>query len=98
MNLATAALEHAEQIARLHSASWQATYADVLTPDYLALTAPAERKAIWQQRLYKPRSNQIVLVAHANGQLQGFACAYAGEHAEWGSYLDNLHVAHGHQG
>ncbi|GGP27613.1 GNAT family N-acetyltransferase [Silvimonas amylolytica] len=92
MKLAPAAIEHAEQIAILHANSWQATYADVLAPDYLAHTVPAERKAIWLQRLYKPRSNQVVLIAHASGRVHGFACAYVGEHAEWGSYLDNLHV------
>jgi ribosomal protein S18 acetylase RimI-like enzyme len=98
MHIVTAAESHAEAIAALHSASWAATYNDVLSADYLASTVPQERQQIWRDRLGTPRRNQVVLVAEDGDQLIGFTCLYLAEHAEWGSYLDNLHVSHAWQG
>lgn len=98
MNITSATITHAEQIAALHSASWFTTYSDVLTPTYLQLTAPLERRKIWHDRLFNPKENQIVLVAEDDEKVIGFACCYFAEHPEWGSYLDNLHVDSKHQG
>lgn len=98
MNITFASSEHAEQIAALHAASWAATYSDVLSPLYLQDVVPTERLAIWQERFKNPRENQFVLVAKEDGVVVGFACAFVGEHSDWGSYLDNLHVKKSHQG
>lgn len=98
MNIDFASSEHAEQIAALHAASWAATYSDVLSPYYLEHVAPTERLAIWQERFEKPKVNQFALVAIEAGGVVAFACAFVGEHSDWGSYLDNLHVKPSHQG
>lgn len=88
----------APAIAALHAASWSLTYAEVLNPDYLREDVPAERLAVWQRRFASPAPNQAVFVAEQAGSLVGFACVFVAEHAEWGSYLDNLHVAASHHG
>lgn len=98
MNIDIASSEHVEQIAALHAASWAATYSDVLSPCYLERVAPAERLAIWQERFTNPKVNQFALVAKEAGAVVAFACAFGGEHPDWGSYLDNLHVKQSHQG
>ncbi len=98
MNIDFASSEHAEQIAALHAASWAATYSDVLSPYYLERVVPTERLAIWQERFENPKANQFALVALEAGVVVAFACAFVGEHSDWGSYLDNLHVKPSHQG
>jgi len=90
--------EDAAAIAALHAASWSRTYAEVLDPAYLRERVPAERGALWQLRFASPKANQQVFVVEVAGEVVGFACVFLAEHAEWGSYLDNLHVARGHQG
>lgn len=93
-----ACVSDAEWIAALHAASWQATYASVLQEAYLRDAVPAERSAVWRQRLSDPRPNQRVLVAVESDQVVGFTCAFIDEHAVQGSYLENLHVASQAQG
>lgn len=98
MNINFASSEHAEQIAALHAASWAATYSDVLSAFYFERVVPTERLAIWQERFEDPKVNQFTLVAKEAGGVVAFACAFVGEHSDWGSYLDNLHVKQSHQG
>ena len=88
----------AKTIAALHAASWQVTYRDALSADYLQRTVFAEREAVWTERFTSPKQNQCVLIAEDERDVIGFACAFAAEHAEWGSYLDNLHVKQSRQG
>ncbi len=98
MNLRPATPEDAVSIADLHTASWRATYSAVLTPAYLEQTVPVERRELWRQRMAFPRPDQQVLLIEQGNQLAGFACAFAGESVQWGSYLENLHVAAAFQG
>ena len=98
MNISIASSEHAEQIAALHATNWASTYREDMSAAYLQYVAPTERLAIWQERFNNPRENQLVLVASENEVLVGFACAFVGEHSDWGSLLDNLHVKQSHQG
>jgi ribosomal protein S18 acetylase RimI-like enzyme len=98
MILRTADADDAPAIAALHAASWSQTYADELSPAYLRDEVPAERLAVWQRRFANPRANQHVLVVQAQADVVGFACVLVAEDPEWGSYLDNLHVAAAHQG
>jgi ribosomal protein S18 acetylase RimI-like enzyme len=98
MKIYSASFEHADAIAALHALSWSQTYNDVMTPTYLHTVVPIERQSVWRQRLIAPKENQVVLIAEQDGALIGFACAFIGEHANWGSYLDNLHVSASHQG
>ena len=73
------------------------TYQDTLSEDYLQQTVLADREAVWTERLASPKANQCVLLAEDESGV-GFACAFAAEHAEWGTYLDNLHVRPSSQG
>ena len=52
-----------------------------------------DRNAVWAERLQRPKSNQRVIVSRPSDTLLGFACAFVGEDTEWGSLLDNIHVA-----
>jgi len=89
----------AARIALLHSTSWQHTYQNVLSAEYLnSNKLLVDRETIWQIRLHEPMANQFVLLAEQEDVLQGFMCLFADEDVRWGSLLDNLHVspsAHG---
>ncbi|MDQ2075899.1 GNAT family N-acetyltransferase [Marinimicrobium sp. ABcell2] len=98
MKIRAALASDAQNIADIHTTSWRETYHNALTAQYLADIAPKERNDIWTSRLNSPKPNQYVAIAEQDGELLGFACAYAGENPEWGSYLDNLHVRKTHQG
>ncbi len=89
---------HAYAIAKLHTTSWQTNYSQALSKYYLQHLAPAEREAIWLGRLNEPKANQRVFIAETQNELVGFACVFLDENREFGSYLDNLHVAAAHQG
>ncbi len=93
---ATAADEMA--IATLHAESWRSAYRGIFEDEYLDEPVYADRQALWQTRFHSPRPDQCVLVAHDNERIVGFACAYGGEDATWGTYLDNLHVAPSRKG
>ncbi len=98
MNIRRAVPADAEAIAALHASSWRVTYKGSLSEEYLEQVALSDRQAVWSQRFTSPKENQYVVVAESAIGLVGFACAFAGEHAEWGSYLDNLHVNKSTQG
>ncbi|QLI81251.1 GNAT family N-acetyltransferase [Chitinibacter fontanus] len=98
MQIRFASANDADAIARLHVQSWQQTYRGTLSDHYLDELALAERSLIWQQRFSAPAINQRVWVACDDKQLLGFCCLYLAKDAQWGSYLDNLHVAAGAQG
>jgi len=82
----------ADDVARLHAASWRTAYRGALSDAYLDGPIEAERAALWRGRLGQPAENQLVLVAESAGQMVGFACAYGGHDPQWGTFLDNLHV------
>lgn len=82
----------ADDVARLHAASWRTAYRGALSDAYLDGPIEAERAALWRGRLGQPAQDQLVLVAESAGQMVGFACAYGGHDPRWGTFLDNLHV------
>lgn len=84
----------AEPIAGLHADSWRRTYRGMYLDAFLDGDLVANRREVWRERLSNPPGNQRVYVATADTQIAGFICAYGAEHAEWGSFVDNLHVAH----
>ncbi len=93
MHLRRANAADAAAIAALHAASWRHAYRGAMSDEYLAGDIVADRNAIWAERLGDPRPSQYVVVAEVSGEIVGLACAYAAEHPEWGSLLDNIHVA-----
>ena len=48
---------------------------------------------MWHERLGDPPGNQFVQLAVDGENLAGFVCAYGGHHPQWGSFVDNIHVA-----
>lgn len=101
VQLRPATIADAEAVAAIHAASWRSFYRGALSDEYLAGDVVADRIAVWSKRLGQPGQNQYVVVAETPempGRIAGFACAYAREHPEWGSLLDNLHVTQDLQG
>ena len=88
-----AQLRDAEAVAWLHARSWRENYRGSFTDAFLDADLPGERLRAWRQRLGDPPANQFVQLALRSGNLEGFVCAYGGHDPEWGSFIDNIHVA-----
>jgi ribosomal protein S18 acetylase RimI-like enzyme len=86
--------DDAEAIAQLHAGSWRRTYRGMMRDEFLDGGALADRRAVWHERLRVPRPSQFVCVSEHGERLVGFICAFAREDPQWGSYIDNLHVAY----
>jgi ribosomal protein S18 acetylase RimI-like enzyme len=84
----------AKAIADLHARSWRENYRGAFHDAFLDGDLPAERLRVWRARLDHPPDNQLVHLAVDDTQLVGFVCAYADHDPQWGSFVDNLHVAH----
>lgn len=82
----------AEQVASLHAASWRQHYRGAYADSFLDGDLLADRRAVWSARLAEPAGSITVLAEHAGG-LAGFVHVILDEDAEWGSLIDNLHVA-----
>jgi len=89
-----AAASDAEAIAELHARSWRENYRGAFLDTFLDGDLPEERLSVWRERLDHPSGNQLVQLAVDGTKLAGFVCAYAAHDPEWGSLVDNLHVAH----
>jgi ribosomal protein S18 acetylase RimI-like enzyme len=83
----------AEAIAALHARSWRETYRGAYKEAFLDGDLVGERLAVWRERLDRPAGNQFVLLALKGETLIGFVCAYGADDPQWGSLIDNLHVA-----
>ncbi|MHA6621194.1 GNAT family N-acetyltransferase [Pseudonocardia sp. DLS-67] len=86
----------AEQIATLHAASWRRHYRGAYADSFLDGDILADRRAVWSARLAEPAGSITVLAEDAGG-LAGFVHVILDDDAEWGSLVDNVHVAHLHQ-
>lgn len=83
-----------EAVARLHAASWQHAYADVLSAEFLCGPVIAERTAAWTSRVPEIQGDAAFgFVVDEAGQLTGFSYVILGADPEHGHLLDNLHVA-----
>ena len=94
MNLRDARPEDAEPIALLHTDSWRRTYRGMMSDEFLDGGALENRRRVWHERLNSGNTNQFVCVAEHDGAVGGFICVFADADPSWGSYIDNLHVAH----
>ena len=83
----------AEAVAQLHAQSWRESYRGSFTDEFLDGDLPGERLGVWRERLADPPANQLVLLAVDGETLAGFVCAFGDHDPEWGSLVDNLHVA-----
>jgi len=87
----------AEQIALLHAQSWRRTYRGLFSDDFLDNQADTDRQRVWHARLTNTRPEQFVYVADDRGRIAGFVCACGRDDPQWGTLIDNLHVAAGYQ-
>lgn len=85
----------ADPIGRLHARSWRESYRGSFTDAFLDGDLPGERMRVWRERLAAPPAGQLVRVAVDGSAVLGFVCAYGDHDPEWGSFIDNLHVAAG---
>jgi ribosomal protein S18 acetylase RimI-like enzyme len=85
----------AESLARIHAESWKQTYRGMMSDEFLDGGALENRRRVWRERLGAPPAQQYTCVAQSGPTIVGFVCAFSDEDPEWGSYIDNLHVAHG---
>jgi ribosomal protein S18 acetylase RimI-like enzyme len=83
----------AEMIASLHARSWRENYRGAFTDAFLDGDLAGERLRTWRERLDCPPGDQFVQLAVEGSTLLGFVCAYGGHDPQWGSFVDNLHVA-----
>jgi GNAT superfamily N-acetyltransferase len=98
VHVTDAVADDADDIAALHAASWRATYRGILPDDFLDRQALDNRLRTWRQRMGTPPPTQIVLKAVDASGLCGFACLFLDADQQWGTLLDNLHVAPGRTG
>jgi hypothetical protein len=84
-----AAAADCNEIAALHIANMQETYASFLSADYLTKTMPAERRARWASRFGVGQTSQhLTLVAEGqSGTLAGFVCLVLDLTDRWVSSL-----------
>jgi ribosomal protein S18 acetylase RimI-like enzyme len=83
----------AEAIALLHARSWRENYRGAFRDAFLDGDLPGERLRVWRERLDHPPGNQLVGLAVDGANLVGFVCVYGAHDPQWGSLVDNLHVA-----
>jgi GNAT superfamily N-acetyltransferase len=93
MQIRIAIESDALNIARLHAENWRTTYRGVLSDTYLDNEVEAERAALWLERFSQPAPNQYIVVAEECRQIAGFACVYGADDPQWGTSVDNFHVA-----
>jgi ribosomal protein S18 acetylase RimI-like enzyme len=83
----------ADPIALLHTRSWRESYRGEFSDAFLDGELPEERIRVWRARLDQPAASQFVQLAFDGESLVGFVCAYGAHDPQWGSFIDNLHVA-----
>jgi GNAT superfamily N-acetyltransferase len=95
-----AAAADAPAVARLHAESWQRHYRGAFSDGFLDARAPAHLLALWTRRLAGDGPLARTYLAQADddpGEVLGFVHVRLGDDEQWGSLVDNLHVAHGRQ-
>ena len=105
MIVRAATRDDCDAIAALHAASWQSTYRQILSDDYLDHQVTEDRKDLWAARFAKfdQRKHHVTIAmddaddhdvtAAAPSTIAGFVCVLLDEEPELGALLDNLHVS-----
>ena len=86
-----------EQIVTLHVSNWQKHYRGILSDTYLDHDIYQDLNRLWQQRFSNPEPHQRILVACEENILCGFIFLYLGNHREWGTLIENLHISQSYQ-
>lgn len=93
IQLREAQYSDANAIAHLHTSGWRDTYKKVMSSDFLENHAQNERFSHWQSVLTQCNRDVAVFVAENEGNVEGFICVILKKDAQWGSYIDSLHVS-----
>jgi ribosomal protein S18 acetylase RimI-like enzyme len=89
--------DDADGVAGLHADSWRRNYRGAYSDEFLDGDVLADRRVVWRARLHEPGEQDRTIVAEQE-RIAGFAHVVLGEDRVWGALLDNIHVAHAHQG
>ena len=81
LQIRKATLNDAEQIAKVHVASWKMTYKGFLSESFLENVTPESRYILWRKNIHD--SNKIILVLEKNAEIIGFV---AGDRVKSGEY------------
>ena len=87
-----------EDIARIHVANWRQHYKGLVPQTYLDNEIVDDRKKVWFNRFAVGNPLMIASVIEKDEEMIGFVCSFLDHHAEYGAYLDNLHVLTEYQG
>ncbi len=87
--------DDAPAVAALHADSWQRHYRSAFSAAFLDHDVAAYLLPLWSGRLASPDPRARAILAELDGAVVGLAYTVLGEDPAWGSFLDNLHVAHG---
>lgn len=100
MEIRAATTEDAAAIGALHADSWRHNYRGAYSDGFLDGDVLADREATWSERLGREATVRpaatATLIAHRPGSPEapiGFAHVAFDADPEWGTLLDNLHVA-----
>jgi hypothetical protein len=93
MKICSASVEDARTIAEIHVATWQAAYAGIIAPDFLAGLSVEKREAYWREEI--PLGKQKLALAKKDNELLGWvsygACrdddAESGSAEIWAIYV-----------
>ena len=93
ISLQDASFSDYPSIAKLHAENWKRHYRGIYSDEFLDHEVETDRLNIWRQRLAAPAPDQQIIIARQDESIVGLACFYLNEHPQFGTYLDNLHVA-----
>lgn len=83
----------ADRIAALHADSWRRHYRGAYSDAFLDGDVEADRRSVWGSRLAVVDPPTATIVAEQGEDLAGFVHVVLDDDPQWGSLLDNLHVA-----
>ena len=94
MRIRVAAGGDVDGVARLHADSWRRHYRGAYSDAFLDGDVVADRLSVWRDR-FADRGGTVTFVADDDGAVAGFVHVRLDDDVEWGSLVDNLHVADG---
>ncbi len=92
LEIVDAGCDDADAIARIHAASWKATYRGIMPDDYLDSSVDGERASYWREAMAGERY-PIVKLAKSNDDIIGFVALHDDPEDEGYDYtIEHLHL------